>query len=189
MIGTPKKEDTLSRYLAEVRSIWTDGTDPDLPYRVKALLEQLLRSTSPFESWIAGLIREGLPAKELYRDPMHGFIQRGHILQKGHRTLPHDHGRCWVLHGVYHGVTEVMIYRRTDDGKIPSRANLEMKETRHLTPGAALLYPPEDIHSIYIPEPSVILSFFSCDSKKVERSHYTNHGQGFRVEHILPPTP
>lgn len=175
-------EDSLARYITEVRSIWGDGKDPQLPYKVKALLEQLLQSTHPFEPWITGLIGEGPSEKELYRDKERGFIQLGHIRQKGHRTVPHDHSSCWMLHGVYHGVTEITIYKRLDDGRIPGFATLQKKEVRHLTPGEAIEYLPGEIHSTYVPEPSVILTISNGDLRRVQRSRYVAMGEGFRVE-------
>lgn len=41
------EEDSLEKYITEVRSIWGDGKDPELPYQVEHLLEKLLISTSP----------------------------------------------------------------------------------------------------------------------------------------------
>lgn len=177
-------EDSLTRYIAEVRSIWGDGKDPQLPYKVKALLEQLLKSTSPFEPWITRLIGEGPPEKALYRDNEHGFLQLGHLRQKGHRTVPHDHGPYWMIHGVYHGATEITIYKRTDDGKIPGHATLQKKETKRLTQGQVIEYLPGGIHSTFVSEPSVIFIISSGDLRKVERCRYRSTGVDFRVEHI-----
>ncbi len=123
------KTDSLQEYIAEVRSVWSDGSDPQLPFRVKELLEKLLLSTDPQEAWIARLIREGLPSKELYRDKEHGFIQMGHVRQKGHYSSPHDHGASWVLYGVYHGAAEITTYRRTDDDQTPGKASLQKKDS------------------------------------------------------------
>jgi len=80
---------SLEQYVSAVRFVWGDGKDPDLPFKVKGLLEKLFSSTSPEDPWMAQLIKEGEPARELYRDPDHGFIQMGHIHQKGHKNLPH----------------------------------------------------------------------------------------------------
>lgn len=179
-----KGEDSLTRYIAEVRAVWRDGQDPQLPYKVKTLLEQLLRSTSPFEPWIANLIGEGPPEKELYRDKEHGFIQLGHLRQKDHRTVPHDHGPYWMLHGVYHGATEITIYSRLDDGRIPGRAVLQKKELKHLTPGEVTEVLPGEIHSTFVPEPSVIFIISSGDLRRVKRCRYRSAGVDFRVEEI-----
>ena len=32
---------SLDRYIAEVRSVWGDRKDPQLPFKVKALMEKL----------------------------------------------------------------------------------------------------------------------------------------------------
>lgn len=171
------EEDSLEKYITEVRSIWGDGKDPELPYQVEHLLEKLLISTSPQENWIAKLIKEGLPARELYRDKDHGFILMGHVHDKSHSNPPHDHGPCWVLYGVYHGVTEITTYRRTDDGKVPGRATLEKKGLRRLTPGMVIPYLPGEIHSTLAVEPSVVFRFLSHDLSKVKRHRYDLAGQ------------
>jgi len=172
VINADKEDNSLERFTAEVRSIWGDGNDPELPFKVKGLLEKLLTSTSPQERWIAKLIREGLPARELYRDKEHGFIQMGHVHEKGHSNSPHDHGPCWVPYGVYHGVTEITTYRRTDNGRVAGRATLEKKKVHRLTPGMVLPYFPGDIHSTLTVEHSVVLRFLSHDLSKVKRHRY-----------------
>lgn len=171
-----REESSLDRFIAEVRSLWGDGKDPELPFRVKGQLEKLLTSTSPQEGWIAKLIEDGLPERELYRNKDHGFIFKGHVHEKGYRISPHDHGPCWVLYGVYHGVTVITTYRRTDDGKVPGQARLEMKEFHRLTPGVVIPYLPDEIHSTLAVEHSVVFRFLSCDLNcdlnRVKRSLY-----------------
>ena len=54
-----KAETTLDRYIAEVRSVWGDGKDPQLPFKVKAAMEKLFASTSADDPWMAELIRQG----------------------------------------------------------------------------------------------------------------------------------
>lgn len=175
--GTIREESSLERYIAEVRSVWGDGKDPKLPFRVKGLLERLLTSINPQEPWIAELIREGLPARELYRDKDHSFVLMGHVHGKGHSNSPHDHGPCWVLYGVYHGAIEITTYRRTDDGKVPGRATLEKKELHHLTPGLVIPYLPGEIHSTFAVEDSVVFRFLSRDLNRVKRYRYDLAGQ------------
>jgi hypothetical protein len=104
-----KAENSLDRYIAEVRAAWGDGKDPQLPFKVAALMEKLFASTSPEDPWMAELIRDGKPSRELYRDPDLGFIQMGHIHKQGHGNKPHDHGPCWVVYGSFKGVTEITV--------------------------------------------------------------------------------
>jgi len=166
--------DSFESYIAAIRSIWGDGKDPQLPFKVKSLMEKLLASTNPDEPWMAQLIREAKPSRELYRDPDSGFIQMGHVHQKGHGNIPHDHGPCWVVYGSYTGLTEITLYRRTDDGREPGRATLEKKELHRLSPGVAHPYLPGDIHSTHAAEgPAVVFRFLSYDLEKVERFRYS----------------
>ena len=172
-ISAAKESNSLERYIEEVRSIWGNGKDPQLPFKVKSLMEKLLASTSPDEPWMAQLIREAKPSRELHRDPDHGFIQMGHVHQQGHGNSPHDHGPCWVVYGSYKGVTEITTYRRTDDGKDAGRATLEKKELRRLSPGVVYPYLPGEIHSTQAVEaPAVVFRFLSYDLNQVERHRY-----------------
>ena len=125
-----KAGSTLENYIAAVRSVWGDGKDPQLPFKVKALMEKLFASTSPDDPWMAELIRDGKPSRELYRDPDHGFIQMGHIHKQGHGNQPHDHGPCWVVYGSYKGVTEITKYKRTDDASQPGIASVGKRTAR-----------------------------------------------------------
>lgn|SRR5919108_3270312 len=168
-----KEASTLEKYIVDVRSVWEDGKDPELPFKVKALMEKLFTSTGPDDPWMAELIRDGQPSRELYRDPDHGFIQMGHIHKQGHNNLPHDHGPCWVVYGSYQGVTEITTYRRIDDGSQPGRAALEKKDTIRLSPGVVQPYLPGEIHSTNAVEgPGVVFRFLSFDLEKVERYRY-----------------
>ncbi len=71
-----RASNTLEKYIAEVRAVWGDGKDPQLPFKVKALMEKLFASTSADDPWMAEIIREGKPSRELYRDPDFGFITK-----------------------------------------------------------------------------------------------------------------
>ncbi|MGH7829927.1 MAG: hypothetical protein ACREP8_07090 [Candidatus Binatia bacterium] len=172
-ISEAKSMNSVDRYIEEIRSIWGDGKNPQLPSQVKDLMERLFVSTDPEEPWIAELIREGKPAKELYRDPVHGFIQMGHVHGQGHKSTPHDHGPCWVVYGSYSGVTDITTYRRADDGKEPGKVKLEVKEVHRLSPGVAHPYLPGDIHAPRAVEtPAVVFRFLSYDLEKIERHRY-----------------
>jgi hypothetical protein len=172
-ISAAKTSSSLERYIQEIRSIWGDGKDPQLPFRVKELMERLFASTNPEEPWMAELIREGRPSRELYRDPVHGFIQMGHLHAQGRRNTPHDHGPCWVVYGSYSGLTEITTYKRVDDGSEPGKANLAVKEVHRLSPGVAHPYLPGEIHSTHaVQGPAVVFRFLSYDLEKIERYRY-----------------
>ena len=164
---------SLDRYIAEVRSVWSDAKDPQLPFKVAGLMQKLFSATSPDDPWMAELIRDGKPSRELYRDPDFGFIQMGHIHKQGHANLPHDHGPCWVVYGSYKGITEITKYKRTDDGSQPGVATLEKERLDRLTPGVVQPYLLGDIHSTNEVEgPGVVFRFLSYDLEKIERNRY-----------------
>jgi hypothetical protein len=166
-------DNSFYRYIAGIRALWRDGKDPELPFNVKAAMEKMLASTNPDEPWLAEILREAKPSRELYRDADFGFIQMGHVHQQGHGNTPHDHGPCWVVYGSYSGVTEITLYRRTDDASVPGRATLEKKELHRLTPGVAYAYLPGDIHSTRAVEgPAVVFRFLSYDLEKIQRCRY-----------------
>jgi hypothetical protein len=168
-----KANNTLDQYIAEVRSVWGDGKDPQLPFKVAALMEKLFASIRPDDLWMARLVGEAKPSRELYRDPDDGFIQMGHVHQQGHGNRPHDHGPCWVVYGSYQGVTEITKYRRTDDGSQSGVATLQKARIDRLTPGRVQPYLPGDIHSTKAVEaPAVVFRFLSYDLEKVDRYRY-----------------
>lgn len=168
-----KAESSFDRYIAEVRAVWGDGRDPGLPFRIAALMEKLFVSTQADDSWMAEIIRDGKPSRELYRDPTHGFIQMGHVHKQGHGNTPHDHGPCWVVYGAFSGVTEITKYRRTDDGSQPGRATLVEDELHRLTPGVVKPYLRGDIHSTHaVQGPGVVFRFLSYDLDRIERCRY-----------------
>ncbi len=168
---------SLDQFMADLRSIWGDGKDPQLPSRARALLEGMLKGASPDEPWMMQLITEGAPARELYRDPDHDFILKGHIHPLGHGSSPHDHGPYWVLYGVYQGEIEISKYRRADDGSLPGKASLEKIESARLTPGVVKPYLPGDIHTTRAIASSVVFRFLSGDVNAVKRHRYNlEHG-------------
>jgi hypothetical protein len=168
-----KASNSLERYITEIRSIWGDGKDPQLPFKVTALMEKLFASTSPDDPWMAEIIRDGKPSRELWRDPGCGFIQMGHVHKHGHGNQPHDHGPCWVVYGSYSGVTEITKYKRTDDGSQPGVATLEKERVDRLSPGVVQPYLPGDIHSTHaVQGPAIVFRFLSYDLDKIERNRY-----------------
>lgn len=164
---------TFDRYIEELRALWKDSNDANLPFKVKAAMERMLASTRPGDPWMAEIIRDGQPSRELYRDPEYGFIQMGHVHPQGHGNLPHDHGPCWVVYGAYQGLTEISLYERSDDGKNAEKADLRTKEVHKLGPGVVYPYLTGHIHSTHAAEtPAVVFRFLSADLNKILRRRY-----------------
>ncbi|MCY4486920.1 MAG: hypothetical protein OXF11_07360 [Deltaproteobacteria bacterium] len=164
---------TFDRYIEELRALWKDSNDANLPFKVQAAMERMLASTSPDDPWIAEIIRDAQPSRELYRDPEYGFVQMGHVHPQGHGNLPHDHGPCWVVYGAYQGLTEISLYERVDDGKNAEKADMHTKEVHKLGPGVVYPYLTGQIHSTHAAEtPAVVFRFLSADLTKILRRRY-----------------
>jgi hypothetical protein len=172
-VSAQRAGNSFERYIAEVRAVWGAGKDPDLPFKVKALMEKMLASTTRGDPWMAELLREAKPSRELYRDPDYGFIQMGHVHQQAHGNTPHDHGPCWVVYGAYSGLTEITKYQRTDDGAQAGKATLVQERLDRLSPGVVIPYLRGDIHSTHAAQgPGVVFRFLSYDLDKIDRSRY-----------------
>jgi hypothetical protein len=164
---------SFQRYISAVRAVWTDVQDPELPMKVKGLMEELLTTTERDEPWMAQLISEAKFAKELYRDPDHGFIQMAHVQPQGHSNPPHDHGPCWVVYGAYTGLTEIVLYGRAGEEAQTGRTLLEQKAVHELIQGVVHPYFPGDVHSVVaLSGPAVVFRFLSYDLNKVQRRYY-----------------
>ena len=168
-----RAETSLDRYITDVRAAWGDGSDPQLPFKVAALMEKLFASTRADDPWMAEIIDAGLPSRELYRDGELGFIQMAHVHKQGHGNAPHDHGPCWVVYGAFTGMTEITKYKRTDDGSQPGRATIVKDELHRLSSGVVKPYLPGDIHSTHAAVgPAVVFRFLSYDLEKIERNRF-----------------
>ncbi|HEY0200107.1 MAG TPA: cysteine dioxygenase family protein [Burkholderiaceae bacterium] len=70
-------------------------------------------------------------------------------INPGKTTVPHDH-TTWAVIVAVEGQEENRIYRRTDDGSNPERAQLEVAYERTVQPGTPIAFLPDDIHSIHV---------------------------------------
>ncbi len=80
---------------------------------------------------------------------------------------PHDHQTWAVIAGMY-GREQNKVYRRLDDGTVPSVARVEVCDEFDVVAGTALALMPDDIHSIHLGE---------------DGPHGSLHLYGLSVEH------
>jgi hypothetical protein len=71
-----------------------------------------------------------------------------HGREKGGKSVPHDHGPCWVIYGNYKNPTRMRRWRRLDDGSKPGYAEVEVSRDFMNEPGKASAFAVGDIHSI-----------------------------------------
>lgn len=133
---------TLDLFAARVSARWGPLTS-ELISDCRSYLEDLLRAPAS-EEWLASLQRDASESRELYRDPIHGFVLLAHIEAEGRYRPPHDHGRSWVIYGVQHGDMDMGSYARLD--ALDSLQQLVKRGVTRVRAGEVQVYLPGDIH-------------------------------------------
>lgn len=154
---------TLEEAMAAVSAIWGPLTT-ELVEASRLHIESLAKA-SPDEPWLAALHHDLPASRELYRDPVHGFVLLAHVEKAGLYRAPHDHGRSWVIYAVQQGESEMGTYRRVDgaDGTV----RLVKRDTSLVKPGQTRVYLPGDIHdTLCVAGPALLFRFTERDLKK-----------------------
>ncbi len=91
----------------------------------------------------------GIGQYALYRAEDGSLCLFSLVVPAGASTPVHDH-LAWGLVGIYRGRQDETVYRRLDDGRDPSRAQLEVSKRQQLGRGEfyTLLPPADDIHYV-----------------------------------------
>lgn len=160
---------TLETFIENVRADWGPLTT-ELVAASSRHMRRLLQADVT-EPWLAALHREQPLARELYRDPDHGFVLLAHTEPAGLYRPPHDHGRSWVIYGVQHGRSEMGTYGRLEDAS--GRPRLVKRGAAGVEAGQVQVYLPGDIHDTRCSVgPALLFRFTERDLKvedKVER--------------------
>lgn len=159
-------QNSLDAAMAGIRAIWGPLTTERVE-TCRAHLERLAKA-SPQEDWLAALHRDQPASRELYRDPVHGFVLLAHVEAEGLYRAPHDHGRGWVIYAVQQGESEMGTYGRTVDAD--GKVRLVKRNATVVRPGEAQVYLPGDIHDTRcVVGPALLFRFTERDLKKEDR--------------------
>lgn len=161
-------ETSLQAFVRDLRAAW-GPIGSELVAHCRSAMGGLSLS-DPGEEWLARLLAEGPAARELHRDPVHGFMLLAHMEQEGLYRPPHDHGRAWVVYAVQSGELEVGTYGRVKD---EADERLVRRDSTVLRPGEARAYLPGDVHDTRCrTERALVLRFTERDLRhedQVER--------------------
>jgi predicted metal-dependent enzyme (double-stranded beta helix superfamily) len=117
----------------------------------------------------------GIGQYALYRAEDGSLCLFSLVIPPGAQTPIHDH-LAWGLIGVYRGVQDETVYRRTDDGSDESKATLEVARQQTVTHGQfyTLLPPLDDIHYVKTVSdaPSVSIHLLANDTACVTRHRF-----------------
>ena len=163
------KTNSLQRFTELASASWGPLTT-ELVSSIRRQLGELLE-TPATEDWLAALHEEAPDNRELYRDPVHGFLLLAHTEPAGLYRPPHDHGSGWVAYAVQRGQTEMSTYARVDDAR--GDVQLVKRGSSVVRPGQVKVYLPGDIHDTRCTAgPLLLFRLTSCDLKKENVKRY-----------------
>ena len=117
----------------------------------------------------------GIGQYALYRAEDGSLCLFSLVIPPGAQTPIHDH-LAWGLIGVYRGVQDETVYRRTDDGRDESKASLEIARQQTVKHGEfyTLLPPLDDIHYVRTVSdtPSISIHLLANDTACVTRHRF-----------------
>ena len=117
----------------------------------------------------------GIGQYALYRAENGSLCLFSLVIPAGAQTPIHDH-LAWGLIGVYRGVQDETVYRRTDDGRDQSHATLEIARRQMVKHGEfyTLLPPLDDIHYVKTVSdaPSISIHLLANDTACVTRHRF-----------------
>jgi hypothetical protein len=156
-------KNALEQAMAAVSAVWGPLTT-ELVEASRLHIESLAKASSD-EPWLAELHRDQPAGRELYRDPVHGFVLLAHFEKTGLYRTPHDHGRGWVIYAVQNGESEMGTYGRMEDAE--GKVRLVKRNSTLVRPGQVQVYLPGDIHdTLCVAGPALLFRFTERDLKK-----------------------
>ena len=157
-------KNALERFVEDVRADWGPLSTEVVAACTHHM--RLLLQADILEPWLAGLHREQPLARELYRDPDHGFVLMAHSEPAELYRPPHDHGRSWVIYGVQQGESEMSTYGRVRAAGAQPR--LVKRNTARVEAGGVEVYLPGDIHDTRCSRGPALLFRFTERDLKIE---------------------
>ena len=85
----------------------------------------------------------------LAEDDDHRFALYLSSAWPGKETEPHNHTTWAVIVGI-EGAEQNLLWRRTDDGSVDGRGEVEETGQLMVEPGSGIAFMPQDIHSIHV---------------------------------------
>ena len=123
----------LDQFISDCRNFLKRDPGPGGREQVRAHLERLLQNRDFVEKYCGDSVERGL--KVLYEDPELKFQVLAHINDKARVSPPHDHGESWAIYGQAKLWTDMIEWKREDDGSDPKHAKLAPEKKYRLEPG------------------------------------------------------
>jgi hypothetical protein len=167
---------TLEQFLADTRAtIKTKGVPSGLE-EIRRHLERLLANPTLLKDHLG----DPVPHRDrttIGHDPETDVHVLVHGREQSGKSVPHDHGPCWVVYGNYTNYTRMRRWKRLDDGSVAGHADLTLQKDFRLHAGEAAAFAGGDIHSIVYPDDTFFLRVTGGDveQQKTLRFDLENH--------------
>jgi predicted metal-dependent enzyme (double-stranded beta helix superfamily) len=159
---------SLETFFDDCRASLLADAGPDGQGAVRRHLVQLLRHPRLIDDVLGPDPAPG--RRQLHHEPSTGMRVFVHVYNSAGVSKPHDHGPCWIVYGNLSGHTDMVDYRRRDDGAQPGYADLETTREYRVHAGEAELFHVGAIHETAHPDsPSILIRVVSDDMDNVWR--------------------
>lgn len=158
MANARERTEITQEFLADAKAIAAEG--PMDRARLDRIKHRLMDIAARTELWADDDFPAPSPEDKQNRffiadDADTGLTLYLNVMQPGKVIPPHNH-TVFACIAAVEGAEQNTIYERVDDGSVPGKAELRLREEVDLRPGNALAMMPDDIHSVVIGGTEVI---------------------------------
>jgi hypothetical protein len=172
---------TLDQFLADTRATIKAKGVPSGLEEVRRHVERLLANPTLLQEHLGDPVPYP-ERKTIGYDPETDVHVLVHGREKGGKSMPHDHGPCWVVYGQYTNYTQMRRWKRLDDGSQEGHAELALQKNFRLRAGEAAAFAKSDIHSIEYPEGTFFIRVTGGDVEKQKTLRFDLDKQTVVVE-------
>ncbi len=151
----------LEEFCADCHDNLVEDPGPEGREKVRHNLERLLSDPEEAKKLCNAFWEPG--TNIIHHDTETGIYVLGHLHEKDGRRGPHDHGSSWAIYSNVSGHTDMIVWRRLDDGSEPGHAEIEPDQEYRIEPGMASLYNEGAIHSISYPAGTRLIRITGTD--------------------------
>jgi predicted metal-dependent enzyme (double-stranded beta helix superfamily) len=172
MSHSAERQKVTDAFITDARAIVSEG-DMDRA-RLDRIKTRLMEIAAQTELWQESEFPSPSPEDKQNRyfiaDDPSGLTLYLNVMQPGKVIPPHNHTVFACIAAVT-GAEQNTVYERVDDGSVPGKAELKLREKVDLRPGNALAMMPDDIHSVVIDGTEVIrhLHFYGQPLESLDR--------------------
>jgi hypothetical protein len=172
---------TVEQFLADTRETISSKGIPSGLEEIRRHLERLLHHPTLLQNYL-GDPPPFPPRQTIAHDPQTDVHVLIHGRDKAGKSVPHDHGPCWVIYGNYTNYTLMRRWKRQDDGSLEGHAELALQKEFRLNAGQAAVFASGDIHSIEYPDGTYFIRVTGGDVEQQKTLRFDPDRQTVEVE-------